>query len=180
MKVFEVLPDEGRFQMIGDAGFAKKYPRTNAKNRLFANWETLSLPVDDPSKARGDFLFFPLEYLVCAAEVNDAYAECVCGDVQVLPVRIQDDPAPYVFWNIVNYVDALDTEKTTYRAPPFRSLPRDWVFKPSALSRPMLFHDIRLPMILLVVTFGQASNDFYGQYQKRRAKGLRFKLLWEQ
>jgi hypothetical protein len=59
MKVFRVGAERKRYQMIGAVpGFVEKFPPTTAQARHLRSWEPMTMPVEDPTKLRGDFLFF--------------------------------------------------------------------------------------------------------------------------
>jgi len=107
MKVFRIRPDIDRYQTIDSvSGFVKKHPPTRPYAKLLKDWEPIELPVDDPTKPRGGFLYFPLEYLVCSRSVAKAFEECVREDVQALPVSLKGDDGSYELWNITNFVEA--------------------------------------------------------------------------
>jgi len=180
MKVFEIQADEKRYQMIGSApGFVEKYCNDATDFRLLQNWEPMTVFVDNPRKPRGDFMRL-LEYFVCPARTAQVFAQCIENDVELLPIRVDRDPEEHHLWNIVTYVDALDRKKSKYKYKNVKSVPVSWVFRAERLTRPMLFRDKFCPMILLVATgFEDTAHDFYLRYQQRKARGLRFNLVWE-
>jgi hypothetical protein len=182
MKVFRIRADRNRHQMIGGApGFVERHPPTHASAPLLNDWQRLGLTVQDPLKKRGEFLFFPLEFLVTSLAATASLTCCMQNDVQVLPVELEDAQEDYCLWNIVNFVEALDLHKTTFCPPPLRSIPRQWTFDPDRLTRPMLFREPRCPGIPLLVTgIGDPAKDFYSTYKTKRMQGLKFELLWKQ
>ena len=182
MKVFGLVFDHQRYQMVGEMrGFLEKYQPTHAGSRLLEDWEPMTGVLDNPTKRRGDFLLYGLEYFVCKHELTERLAKCVRGDVQVLPVQLQGEAVPYDLWNITTYIDALDTQKTQYKPPPFRSIPQQWVFKSHCFDRATLFRTPQLPTRPLAVTgmSGSSDKDFYLRYQELKLKGIKFELLWE-
>lgn len=181
MKVFRINADRGRYQMIDSVpGFVESHPPTHAGAPLLQNWQRLRMTVHVPSKKRGDFLFFPLELLVTSSSLTASFTQCIRNDVQTLPVELEEAQEDYCLWNIVNFVDALDVQQTTFNPPPLRSIPLRWAFQAERLTRPMLFREPRCPGIPLVVTGGSdPANDFFHVYHDRGLKGLKFELLWE-
>lgn len=161
-------------------GFVDSHPPTHAQAPLLENWQRLRMMVHDPVKKRGDFLFFPLEFLVTSAALTASFMQSVQSDVQTLPVELDEAQEDYCLWSIVNFVDALDVQKTTFNPPPLRSIPLRWAFHADRFARPMLFREPRCPGIPLVVTGGgDPANDFFHVYHDRGMKGLKFELLWE-
>jgi hypothetical protein len=185
MKVFSLNFDHRRYQMI-DAmpGLVDKHPPTHAGAPLLQDWEPLTATVDNPTKRRGDFLLCGLSYFVCKHEITQALSKSLQEDVQVLPVQMQAEAAAYDLWNISNFLDALDVQRTQFKPPPFRSQPAQWAFKPECFDRPMLFRTHTVSTIPLVVTDvrgeADAQFDFYRQCQRLKLRGLKFELLWEQ
>jgi len=181
MKVFRITADRKRYQMIGDApGFVETHLPMRAEAPLLKNWQRLRMLVDRPWKKRGDFLFFPLEFLVTSSTLTASFMQCIRSDVQTLPIELEEAQEDYCLWNTVNFVDALDLQKTIFRPPPFSSIPKQWFFRADRLTRPMLFREPRCPSIPLVVTGeGDPASDFFHAYHDRGMKGLTFELLWE-
>lgn len=183
MKVFSLEFDHRRYQMVDDmSGLAGKHPPTHAGAPRLEGWEPLTATVDNPSKRRGDFLLCGLSYFVCKHEMTQALSMSLQDDVQVLPVRMQGEATAYDLWNITNFLDALDVQRTQFKAPPFGSQPALWAFKPECFDRPMLFrtHTVSTRPLLVTDVGGAADAqlDFYRQYQKLKLRGLRFELLW--
>jgi hypothetical protein len=181
-KVFRISGDRRRFQEIDSVpGFVDKHPPTHAGERLLENWEPLTCFVDKPGKQRGDFLFFPLEFLVCARSVTEAFAGCCKERLQVLPIKMDGEDAPYDLWNITTYIDALDPQATQFKPPPLTSIPLKWAFRAEQLTGPTLFRDVRVPATPLLVTgfADKQEEDFYERYRSQRSTGLKFELLWE-
>lgn len=180
MKVFRIHAERPRYQVIGSApGLVERHPLTTADASYIQGWEPLPMSVDDPRKARGDFMFLPLEYMVCSRSTSEIFENCVQDDVQILPARLNDDTGEYCLWNITNYIDALDSQRSEFR-PPFRSIPVRWIFHPSRFSRATLFRDPHRPNIPMVVTgLDDVTNDFYARYHQLNSKGLAFELVWE-
>ena len=180
MKVFRIRPDPGRYQMVGSAPrFTEEHVPTHAGAPALQNWRRLQMAVHDPLKKRGEFLFFPLEFLVASPVTTETFMDCIRTDVQILPVGVDASDEDYCLWNIVNFTDAIDPERTAFGPPPFQSIPSVWAFKADRLSRAMLFRDQRCPAILLVTTgVGDPDTDFYRRYHDLGMKGLTFDLLW--
>ncbi|MFC4309287.1 hypothetical protein ACFPN2_09365 [Steroidobacter flavus] len=118
IQVFRIVKDE-RYQFIYEVNWGGEHPSlTTAEAPLLENWQPYEMFVDKPAKRRGDFLFLPLEYMVCRPELAAGLSDCIEGDVQQLPVRIKDDPSEFLVWNITNFLDVLNLAQTKYRYPP--------------------------------------------------------------
>ena len=179
MKVFRLRADYGQYRTGHAPGFVERHAPTTWECPSLENWTALDMRSDDFEKRKGDFLFFPLEFLICSSSITERLKDCTEGDLQVVPVCV-DGESDYDLWNITNFVDCLDKKETTYRQSPFENLPAKWVFLTDRLTRPMLFRVPSLPSIpLLVTSVGEARRDFYRQYRKMRMTGIKFELVWE-
>jgi len=180
MKVYRIRPDRERYQMIGGVpGFVDRHPPTHAESPSLQEWHPWTLPIERASKRRGDFLFFPLEFIVCSTALTETLRDCLKGDVQILPVNLEGSEDAFCLWNISNFVEALDVQKSHF-PPALSQAPARWVFQRDAFSRPMLFRDVANPAIPLVATgFADESRDFYLRVVKRKLRGLKFEQVWE-
>lgn len=179
MKVFRIEGDRKRYQMIGGAEqFVEKYLPIPVASPRLEHWTPMVLSVDDDSKARGDFLFFPFEFLVTSSEVGSAFQPFIDNDVQLLPISLGGEQEEYCLWNTVNFVDALDLGRVQFKPSPFSSIPARWAFHAEAITRPMLFRVPQCPRDLLVTCEVGGGTGFYEQYQERGLTGLAFTEIW--
>lgn len=179
MKVFRIEGHRKRYQMIGGAeAFVEKYLPIPVTSPRLQHWTPMTLSVDDSSKTRGDFLFFPLEFFVTSMEVSSIFGPFIDNDVQRLPVSLEGEQDEFCLWNIVNFVDVLDPSRTQFKPPPFSSIPARWAFRAEAIVRPMLFRVPQCPGHLLVASEIGDATGFYEQYRERGLTGLTFELIW--
>jgi hypothetical protein len=145
---------------------------------LAEDWKSYLFFPLDPTLPRGDFLNVNGYVLACPERVAAQFTPLLEGSGEVLPMELESASEPYVLWNVIRRVNALDEQRSNWRRV-LRSQDAQYVFHAERLPRqPLVFCVPQVARTLFTLGVGDRT-DFVSRYQQLGLKGLVLKKVWE-
>jgi hypothetical protein len=166
-------------QALGSSEYTawKTGERTLGKSRA-PGWRKMLFVVLDPSLPRADFLNISGYELGCAQRVADRLSPLLESSGDVLPIEVEGASEPYVLWNIVQEIDALDNARSNWETA-VRLVDARYEFHADRLpSTPQVFRVKNPASVIFSLGIGDGT-DLVSRYRALGLTGLEFKQVWE-
>ncbi|MFM2142760.1 MAG: hypothetical protein RLZZ476_1304 [Verrucomicrobiota bacterium] len=184
MQVLEVIQDGNNYQDARCPGFDQL--RTEQWDldgtTRSAAWSPVQLVVRNPKARKTHFLTWAGNKFVLTAEQLDdpEFGPILIRSGELLPITIDDKEAKLL--NVIPKTDCVDDQKSLWRDNGgTRKRLMKVYFLPDKVPKGKFFKLMHGPAQMFIAHFPGENrlDDFKAIYDRRKCKGLRFRLLWD-